>query len=264
MKILSLITLGNGVKMTFEVKHTDDSANTMSSSRNERKSTTTPPFIPIFIPNNLELSSSLFSQASLADPLPNSSSEHLRCSRLEPSVPTGGLRSEHPFGCSTLNSEDVLRPPTGVKRAEPLWSEKLRFSSGSERFLDSFPRIGKADSETNELVVGGVNAPLPSWAPQGTVEPIPIFIPEPHKKNRLWFEMDEPADKEMMVTVYEVPKDAPIFIDTSKGKEYTFHQSGLRYPHMLLPGTYIFTFSNDQYTQLSVVFENNKLSIGEY
>jgi hypothetical protein len=129
----------------------------------------------------------------------------------------------------------------------------------------------------------------------------PIFIPEPHKENRLWFEMDEPADKEMMVTVYEVPKDAPIFIDTGKGaftppttnsvgdlrspvgtegsnlehlrcseeefgngKEYTFHQSGLRYPHMLLHGTYIFTFSNDQYTQLSVVFENNNLSLGEY
>ena len=55
------------------------------------------------------------------------------------------------------NSSGDLRSPTGVKRAEPLWSEKLRFSSGSERFLDSFPRIGKADSETNELVVGGVN-----------------------------------------------------------------------------------------------------------
>jgi hypothetical protein len=82
-------------------------------------------------------------------------------------------------------------------------------------------------------------------------------------KDRLWFEMDEPADKDMRVTVYEVPKDAPIFIDTSKGKEYTFHQSGLRYPHMLLPGTYIFTFSNDQYTQLSVVFHHNKLSFEE-
>ena len=83
-------------------------------------------------------------------------------------------------------------------------------------------------------------------------------------KDRLWFEMDEPADKDMRVTVYEVPKDAPIFIDTSKGKEYTFHQSGLRYPHMLLPGTYIFTFSNDQYTQLTVVFNHNKLSCEEY
>jgi hypothetical protein len=76
--------------------------------------------------------------------------------------------------------------------------------------------------------------------------------------------MEEPANKDMMVTVYEVPKDAPIFIDTSKGKEYTFHQSGLRYPHMLLPGTYIITFSNDQYTQLSVVFDHNKLSLEEY
>ena len=84
------------------------------------------------------------------------------------------------------------------------------------------------------------------------------------KENRLWFEMDEPADKDMRVTVYEVPKDAPMFIDTSKGKEYTFHQSGLRYPHMLLPGSYIITFSNDQYTQLSVVFDHNKLLLEEY
>ena len=83
-------------------------------------------------------------------------------------------------------------------------------------------------------------------------------------ENRLWFEMEEPADKDMMVTVYEGPRDAPICIDTSKGKEYTYHQSGLRYPHMLLPGTYIITFSNDQYTQLSVVFDHNKLLLEEY
>lgn len=82
-------------------------------------------------------------------------------------------------------------------------------------------------------------------------------------KDRLWFEMDEPTDKEMRVTVYEVPKDSPIFIDTSKGKETTFHQSSLRGQHMLLPGTYIFTFSNDQYTQLSVVLNHNKLSFEE-
>ena len=27
------------------------------------------------------------------------------------------------------------------------------------------------------------------------------------KENRLWFEMDEPKDKEMMINVYEVPSD---------------------------------------------------------
>jgi hypothetical protein len=82
------------------------------------------------------------------------------------------------------------------------------------------------------------------------------------KENRLWFEMEEPADKDMMVTVYEGPKDASV--ENGKGKEYTYHQSGLRYPHMLLPGTYIITFSNDQYTQLYVVFDHNKLSLEEY
>ena len=82
------------------------------------------------------------------------------------------------------------------------------------------------------------------------------------KENRLWFEMEEPADKDMMVTVYEGPKDASV--ENCKGKEYTYHQSGLRHPHMLLPGTYIITFSNDQYTQLSVVFDHNKLLLEEY
>ena len=84
------------------------------------------------------------------------------------------------------------------------------------------------------------------------------------KENKLWFEMDEPSDKEMMVTVYKVPLHASVNIQDKKGDETTFHQSALGEKHMLLPGTYIFTFSNDQYTQLSVVFENNKLSIGEY
>jgi hypothetical protein len=82
------------------------------------------------------------------------------------------------------------------------------------------------------------------------------------KENRLWFEMEEPADKDMMVTVYEVHKDSSV--ENGKCKEYTFHQSGLRYPHMLLPGAYIITFSNDQYTQLYVVFDHNKLSLEEY
>ena len=94
--------------------------------------------------------------------------------------------------------------------------------------------------------------------------PLPQEIGWNHlcKENRLWFEMEEPADKDMMVTVYEGPKDASV--ENCKGKEYTYHQSGLRHPHMLLPGTYIITFSNDQYTQLSVVFDHNKLLLEEY
>lgn len=70
------------------------------------------------------------------------------------------------------------------------------------------------------------------------------------KENRLWFEMDEPLDKDMMVSIYEVPS----------GKETIFHQSALGQKHMLLPGTYIFTFNTDQYTHFTVVFNNNKMS----
>ena len=58
---------------------------------------------------------------------PNSSSEHRRCSRLEPSVPTGDLRTASPFKVERPNGRSDRRSPT-------------------------------------ELVVGGVNAPLPIWA----------------------------------------------------------------------------------------------------
>ena len=75
------------------------------------------------------------------------------------------------------------------------------------------------------------------------------------KENRLWFEMDEPKDKEMLINVYEVPSDTCV-----TGKETAFHQSALGVKHMLLPGTYIFTFSNDKYTHFNVVFNYNKVS----
>ena len=81
------------------------------------------------------------------------------------------------------------------------------------------------------------------------------------KEYRLWFDMDEPTDKDMLLTIYEVPNDN---ITIGKCKETTFHQSSLRCQHMLLPGSYIFTFSNDQYTQLSVVLNHKTLSLGEY
>ena len=76
------------------------------------------------------------------------------------------------------------------------------------------------------------------------------------KHNRLWYEMDEPNDKDMMVTIYNASALIQMFDD----KETTFHQSALRQKRVLLPGTYIFTFSNDQYTKLTVEFINNKLS----
>ena len=83
-------------------------------------------------------------------------------------------------------------------------------------------------------------------------------------KNKLWFEMDEPTDKEMIVTIYEVPSDTYTIIgQKTEGKETTYHQSALGQKHMLLPGTYIFTFSNDQYIKLTVVFNHNKLSFEE-
>jgi hypothetical protein len=81
------------------------------------------------------------------------------------------------------------------------------------------------------------------------------------KENRLWFEMDEPEDKDMIITIYEVPSDTHTIIGQgAEGKKTIFHQSALGPKHMLLPGTYIFTFSNDKHMHLSVVFIYNKLS----
>ena len=75
------------------------------------------------------------------------------------------------------------------------------------------------------------------------------------KQNRLCFEMEEPKDTDKIVNVYEVPSDTCV-----TGKETTFHQSALGVKHMLRPGTYVFTFSNDQYTHFTVIFNNNKMS----
>jgi hypothetical protein len=106
------------------------------------------------------------------------------------------------------------------------------------------------------------------------------------KKNMLWFEMDEPTDKEMMVTIYgcgtrsvvednhayseglrrspeeyEVPNDT--YEDGFLGKETIYHHSEID-KKRLSPGTYIFTFSNDKYIHLSVTFLYNKLSFEVY
>jgi hypothetical protein len=74
-------------------------------------------------------------------------------------------------------------------------------------------------------------------------------------QGRLWFEMDEPEDKDMTIDVYEVPSDTCI-----NGKKTTYHQECLGVKHMLLPGTYIFTFNTHKKKQLTVVFKDNKLS----
>ena len=80
------------------------------------------------------------------------------------------------------------------------------------------------------------------------------------KNNMLFFEMDEPTDKDMMVTIYEVSSDP--YEDGLLGQETVYHHSEL-YHKQLLPGTYIFTFSNDQYIKLTLVFNHNKLSFEE-
>ena len=77
------------------------------------------------------------------------------------------------------------------------------------------------------------------------------------KNNTLWFEMDEPKDKEMMVTIYEVLCDT--HKDGLLGQENVYHHSELDKKY-LTPGTYIFRFSNDQYNKLTVIFNHNKLS----
>ena len=165
MKILSLITLGNGVKLTFEVKQ-----------------------------NNFNLYSGQGAFAAIAK-------------QQKPSLLTTNLVGD-------LRYEDRRSP------------DKF-----GQRYIEA--PYQELDMKDNPDII--------------------------EVKDRLWVEMDEPTDKDMMVTVYEVPRDDPI----GQGKETTFHQSALRRQHMLLPGSYIFTFSNDQYTQLSVVFHHNKLSFEE-
>lgn len=74
-------------------------------------------------------------------------------------------------------------------------------------------------------------------------------------QKHLWFEMNEPEDKNMTIDVYQVPDDNCIH-----GKKTTYHQQSLEVKHMLLPGTYIFTFNTHKKKQLTVVFKDNKLS----
>jgi hypothetical protein len=74
-------------------------------------------------------------------------------------------------------------------------------------------------------------------------------------QRQLMFEMDEPEDKNMTIDVYQVPDDTCV-----NGKKTTYHQECLGVKHMLLPGTYIFTFNTHKKKQLTVVFKDNKLS----
>ena len=84
------------------------------------------------------------------------------------------------------------------------------------------------------------------------------------KESILSFEMDQPTDKDMTVTVHAVPYDKNALIQKTEGIQRTFHHSTLEKKYMLRPGTYIFTFSNDPSVHLSVVFINNKLSFEVY
>jgi len=83
------------------------------------------------------------------------------------------------------------------------------------------------------------------------------------KESILSFEMDQPTDKDMMVTIHAVPYDTDAIIQKTEGLQWTFHHSTLN-KKLLRPGTYIFTFSNDPSVHLSVVFINNKLSFEVY
>jgi hypothetical protein len=110
------------------------------------------------------------------------------------------------------------------------------------------------------------------------------------KESILSFEMDQPTDKDMMVTIHAVPNssglcsnkvayrvsseeatrsvcplpyDTDAIIQKTEGLQCTFHHSALN-KKLLRPGTYIFTFSNDPSVHFSVVFINNKLSFEVY
>ena len=84
------------------------------------------------------------------------------------------------------------------------------------------------------------------------------------KDGILSFEMDQPEDKDMIITIHAIPYDKNALIQKTEGIQSTFHQSTLEKKYMLRPGTYRFTFSNDPSIHLSVVFINNKLSFEVY
>jgi hypothetical protein len=68
------------------------------------------------------------------------------------------------------------------------------------------------------------------------------------KNDKLWFELDEPEDKDLTITL----------LDGNSKQKYTIRQDEEIEP--LDVGSYIFIFNTLQKTVLSVIFKDNKLA----
>lgn len=75
-----------------------------------------------------------------------------------------------------------------------------------------------------------------------------LFMSFAIKDDKLWFELDEPEDEELTISI----------IDTTTKQQYTIRQDEQVEP--LDIGSYIFAFNTSKMTVLGVVFKNNKLS----
>ena len=71
------------------------------------------------------------------------------------------------------------------------------------------------------------------------------------KEGKLWFELDEPEDKNLTISI----------VDYSSKEQYTIRQDEQVDPFDV--GSYIFIFNTPKKTVLSVIFKNNKIAFGE-
>jgi hypothetical protein len=70
------------------------------------------------------------------------------------------------------------------------------------------------------------------------------------KDDKLWFELDEPEDKDLTISI----------INYTSKEQYIIRQDEPVEPLDL--GSYIFVFNTPKKTALSVIFKNNKLAFG--
>lgn len=75
------------------------------------------------------------------------------------------------------------------------------------------------------------------------------------KNGELYFELDEPEDKNLTFDFHQFPNET-----YPQGRSVKVHQSIVEGPIELKPGTYKFSFNTIQKTQLVVEFKNNKIS----
>ena len=82
-----------------------------------------------------------------------------------------------------------------------------------------------------------------------------LFMSFEIKNGKLYFELDEPEDKNLTFDFHEYPNEA-----YPQGRRTKVHQSKITGPVELEPGTYKFTFNTIRKTQLIVFFKDNKIS----